>query len=109
MARINPGSPTMTKVSCQYSSVPTIVVNTLEDLKDDPHLLAVNFWETAEHPTEGTLRMTRFPVRFSESPASIRNLPPRLGEDSIDILLEAGLNRAEIDTMLAAGATLSAD
>ncbi len=91
------------------SSVPTIVVNTLEDLKDDPHLLAVNFWEFAEHPTEGTLRMTRFPVRFSESPASIRNLPPRLGEDSIEILLEAGLNQADIDAMLAAGATLSAD
>lgn len=91
------------------SSVPTIVVNTLEDLKDDPHLLAVNFWEIAEHPTEGTLRMTRFPVRFSESPASIRNLPPRLGQDSIEILLEAGLNQADIDAMLAAGATLSAD
>ena len=42
-------------------SVPTNMVNTLEDLKDDPHLKAVGFWQEVDHPTEGRLRMTRFP------------------------------------------------
>jgi crotonobetainyl-CoA:carnitine CoA-transferase CaiB-like acyl-CoA transferase len=36
-------------------------------------------------------------------------LPPRLGEHSVEILREAGLTQAEIDAMLAAGTTLSAD
>ena len=88
------------------TSVPTIVVNTLEGLKDDPHLQAVNFWDVVDHPTEGRLRMTRFPVNFSESPADVRRLPPRLGEDSLDILREAGVSQADIDAMLAAGTTL---
>jgi crotonobetainyl-CoA:carnitine CoA-transferase CaiB-like acyl-CoA transferase len=91
------------------TSVPTIVVNTLEGLKDDPHLKAVGFWNLMEHPTEGTIRMTRFPVSFSESPADIRRLPPRLGENSVEILREAGLDQADIDAMLDAGTTLSPD
>ena len=55
-------------------------VNSLEDLLTDPHLAAVDFFEDLEHPTEGRLRTTRFPVRFSRSPASIRRHAPRLGE-----------------------------
>ena len=91
------------------TSVPTIVVNTLEGLKDDPHLEAVDFWQEVEHPTEGKMRMTRFPVNFSETPAEVRALPPRLGEESIEILREAGLSQAEIDALIDAGTTLTAD
>lgn len=90
------------------SSVPTIVVNTLEGLTTDPHLTAVNFWEIHEHPTEGKLRMPRFPVGFSESPASIRSLPPHLGENSVEILREFGVSEDEIRAMLESGATREA-
>jgi len=90
------------------TSVPTIVVNTLEGLKDDPHLEAVNFWQMVEHPTEGKIRMTRFPVNFSETPAEVRSLPPRLGQDSLEILREAGLSQTDIDQMLESGTTIAA-
>ena len=89
------------------TSVPTIVVNTLEDLTRDPHLEAVGFWEEVEHPTEGRLRMTRFPYTFSETPAGVRRLQPRLGEHSIEVLQEAGYSTADIDAMLASGAAKS--
>ena len=91
------------------TSVPTNMVNTLEDLVDDPHLKAVDFWEVVDHPTEGKIRMTKFPVSFSETPADIRRLPPRLGEHSIELLKEAGLSQAEIDKMLESGATARAE
>jgi crotonobetainyl-CoA:carnitine CoA-transferase CaiB-like acyl-CoA transferase len=91
------------------TSVPTNMVNTLEDLVDDPHLKAVGFWEVVDHPTEGKIRMTKFPVSFSESPADVRRLPPRLGEHSVELLKEAGLSQAEIDKMLESGATLRAE
>jgi crotonobetainyl-CoA:carnitine CoA-transferase CaiB-like acyl-CoA transferase len=86
------------------TSVPTIVVNTLEGLTKDPHLEAVGFWQEVEHPTEGRLRMTRFPYTFSETPADVRRLQPRLGEHSVEVLREAGLAQAEIDALLATGA-----
>ena len=41
---------------------------------------------------------------YSKTPASIRRLPPRLGEHSVEILREAGLDAAEIDALLASGA-----
>jgi len=91
----------------EKSSVPTIVVNSLEDLIDDPHLKAVGFWQTVDHPTEGKLRMTRFPVTFSETPADVRRLQPRLGEHSLEILKEAGLDQAAIDALLATNATIT--
>ena len=91
------------------TSVPTNMVNTLEDLVDDPHLNAVGFWEVVDHPTEGKIRMTKFPVSFSETPTDVRHLPPRLGEHSIELLKEAGLSQAEIDAMLESGATLRAE
>ena len=84
------------------SSVPTIVVNTLDGLLEDPHLKAVDFWQEVDHPTEGRLRMTRFPYTFSETPADVRRLQPRLGEHSVEVLREAGLGQAEIDALLAA-------
>ncbi len=85
------------------------MVNTLEDLVDDPHLNAIDFWEVVDHPTEGKIRMTKFPVSFSETPAEVRRLAPRLGEHSIELLKEAGLSQAEIDAMLESGATLHAE
>ena len=91
------------------TSVPINVVNTLEELVDDPHLNAVNFWEVVDHPTEGRIRMTGFPVNFSATPADVRRLPPRLGENSIEILREANLSQAEIDAMLESGATKVAE
>jgi crotonobetainyl-CoA:carnitine CoA-transferase CaiB-like acyl-CoA transferase len=90
------------------SSVPTNMVNTLQGLKDDPHLKAVGFWQEVEHPTEGRLRMTRYPVTFSETPASVRRLQPRLGEHTLEVLREAGLADTDIQAMLGSGAAVGA-
>ena len=86
-------------------NIPGMIVNSLESLLRDPHLEATGFWQVVEHPTEGTLRMPGIPAAYGKTPATIRRLPPRLGEHSVEILREAGLTRPEIDAMLATGAT----
>ena len=65
-----------------------------EDLLEDPHLEAVDFFQMSEHPTEGTLRLMRQPVRFSATPASIYRHPPTLGEHTREVLAEFGLDQA---------------
>jgi crotonobetainyl-CoA:carnitine CoA-transferase CaiB-like acyl-CoA transferase len=90
------------------TSVPVMVVNTLDDLLADEHLQTTGFWQTVEHPTEGALRLPGVPTSFSETPGGIRRLPPRLGEHSVEILREAGFDEPAIDAMLASGATLQA-
>jgi crotonobetainyl-CoA:carnitine CoA-transferase CaiB-like acyl-CoA transferase len=90
------------------TSVPTNMVNSLEDLKTDPHLKAVGFWQEVDHPTEGRLRMTRYPVTFSKTPADVRRLPPRLGEHTTEILRETGMQQADIDALLKSKAAVQA-
>ncbi len=68
--------------------IPASRVNHIDELFDDPHLQAVNFFEEHEHPTEGTLKVARFPIKFARSPASIRRLAPNLGEHTEEVLAE---------------------
>ncbi len=82
------------------TSVPTNMVNSLEDLIEDPHLKAVGFWLDVDHPSEGKLRMTRFPVTFSKSPADVRRMPPRMGQHTTEVLAEAGMPQADINALL---------
>jgi crotonobetainyl-CoA:carnitine CoA-transferase CaiB-like acyl-CoA transferase len=89
-------------------NIPGMIVNSLESLLHDPHLEATGFWQVMEHPTEGTLRLPGIPAAYSKTPASIRRLPPRLGEHSLEILRESGLGEPEIDALLASGATRTA-
>ena len=91
------------------SKVPVNVVNSLQDLFTDPHLDAVGFWTLYEHPSEGLLKMPGFPARFSETPASIRRHPPKLGEHSVEILEEAGLDEETIQAMLESKASLQSE
>jgi crotonobetainyl-CoA:carnitine CoA-transferase CaiB-like acyl-CoA transferase len=71
--------------------IPHGPVNTLADLYQDPHLKAQGFFRTEQHPTEGTLTMPGFPVRFSGTPAGSDRLPPRQGEHTEEVLRDAGL------------------
>jgi len=85
------------------TKVPMMVVNSLDDLIEDPHLVESGFWQEFDHPTEGRVRTSSPPMNFSKTPASIRSLGPRLGENSEDVLREAGLDQTSIDSMFAAG------
>ncbi len=66
--------------------IPAGHVNAIEDLVQDEHLTAVDFFEDVEHPTEGTLKAARFPIRFTATPASTRRLAPNLGAHTKDFL-----------------------
>jgi crotonobetainyl-CoA:carnitine CoA-transferase CaiB-like acyl-CoA transferase len=57
-----------------------------------------------DHPSEGSIRLIAPPVQFEHRAASIKSLPPRLGEHSREILIEAGLSDAVVDELMAHGA-----
>ena len=66
--------------------IPACPVNSIEELFEDPHLKAVGLFEEIDHPTEGKVVVSRHPVRYSRSPASIRRLAPNLGEHTAEVL-----------------------
>ena len=86
--------------------VPAMPYNTLEDLLVDPHLQDVGLFEIKEHPTEGKIRTIRPPNEWSCGTRTDWRPAPKIGQQSVEILREAGCNEAEIEQMVATGATV---
>lgn len=84
----------------EEADIPAYPMHTLASLLEDPHLVATGFFETVEHPTEGTLRMTAIPGNWSRTPPTVRRQAPRLGENSREVLEELGLARDHIERLL---------
>ena len=93
---------------CDRVSIPAAAVLDLANLEDDPHLSQVDLVHVTDHPTEGKYRYVRDPVRYSESATGLHRHAPRLGEHSIELLLELGYNDDQISEMLTNGIVTSA-
>jgi crotonobetainyl-CoA:carnitine CoA-transferase CaiB-like acyl-CoA transferase len=70
----------------EQNRIPIMRANTLDEVLDDPHLKAVDFFPVLPHPTEGGWRATKPPIRFSKTPASIRRVPPKPGQETDEVL-----------------------
>jgi len=88
----------------EKADIPSMVVNDLDQLFDDPHLKETGFFQTREHPTEGTIRTTASPFAFSATPTDYRRHAPLLGADGREVLAEAGLSNEEIAALESSGA-----
>ncbi len=86
--------------------IPCAPMNDLDALIDDPHLAAVEFFQTRSHPTEGRIRYNGIPSRWNGAALKITRHAPRLGEHSLAVLKEAGISAEEIAALLASGATI---
>ncbi|EMT0931226.1 CoA transferase [Acinetobacter baumannii] len=64
------------------ADIPMAKVNTVESLLDDEHLKHIGFFKVYQHPTEGNIRLTDIPTKFSRTPGSIYRLPPNLNKDA---------------------------
>ena len=51
----------------------------------------------------GDYRATGIPIKLSETPGSVRSLPPRFGEHTREVLREAGLTEEEITRLIESG------
>jgi crotonobetainyl-CoA:carnitine CoA-transferase CaiB-like acyl-CoA transferase len=87
------------------ADIPVMPLNTLESLLEDDHLNATGFFQTVEHPSEGTIRSMRVPSHWSESEPDRMRPAPVLGQHSVEVLREAGYSDDAIEAMVAARVT----
>jgi crotonobetainyl-CoA:carnitine CoA-transferase CaiB-like acyl-CoA transferase len=71
-------------------------VNRYADLPHDPQVIASGMLVEQDHPRAGRFRTLDTPVRFSDTPGTLRTPAPALGEHTETILTEAGLTPGEI-------------
>jgi crotonobetainyl-CoA:carnitine CoA-transferase CaiB-like acyl-CoA transferase len=89
---------------CDRLDIPAGPVNTLEQLFEDPHLRAVGFFQTVENADNvGAALLSSPGVRFNGALPKLRPAS-RLGQDTRQVLREAGLSEDEIAALLASRA-----
>lgn len=64
------------------------MVSSVDDLPEDPQVIANNYIVDFEHPQLGPTKMVGVPVELSETPGSIRRAAPELGQDTELVLMD---------------------
>ena len=68
------------------AAIPCGPVNNMQHLFADPQVRHREMIAEVPHPTIGTLRLTGIPIKYSETPGTIRLHPPLLGEHTDEVL-----------------------
>lgn len=68
--------------------VPASLVNTYEDILTDEHVTTTKLVHDVDVPAAGRTSMVGFPVRINDHPMHSYKSPPRLGENTTEILYE---------------------
>lgn len=86
-------------------AIPCGPVNNMQSLFTDPQVLHRGMVAEVPHPTIGTLRLAGIPIKYSETPGSVRLSPPLLGENTDEILTDVlGYPPDEIEALRRQGA-----
>ena len=64
------------------------IVNSVDDLPEDPQIQANDYVVDFEHPQHGKTRVLGIPVKLGETPGSVRLAAPELGQHTEEVLLE---------------------
>ena len=84
----------------ERSGVPCGPVNTLDQVFEDPQVLARGMKQSVQHPSLGDVPTVGNPIRLKLTPVSYRTAPPLLGEQSKQVLEKiVGLSSGEIESL----------
>jgi crotonobetainyl-CoA:carnitine CoA-transferase CaiB-like acyl-CoA transferase len=93
----------------EKADIPVQKMNSLDDIVADPHLEAIGYLKSVEHPSEGPIKTLAVPSEWSDSTPEYRRHAPRLGEHTREVLGEAGLSAERIQQLIDLGAAKAAD
>jgi len=68
------------------AGIPCAPVNTIDRVFNEPQVRHRGMLLEIEHPTAGKVRMAGMPLKFSNTPASVRLPPPLLGQHTEEVL-----------------------
>ena len=78
-------------------------VNTFAEAFTDPHILQRQMMVEVNHPQLGKVKQVGIVPKLSETPGSIRTLPPQRGEHTDEILVTLGYTSEQVKELRKAG------
>jgi formyl-CoA transferase len=87
----------------EKAGVPCAPIQNYEQVFNDEHLLAREYFWDGPHPTLGSVRQLGSPMRFSKTPTRREKAGPLFGEDTEPVLRELGYSEADVDRLVEAG------
>jgi crotonobetainyl-CoA:carnitine CoA-transferase CaiB-like acyl-CoA transferase len=88
------------------AGVPAGPIQSIAQMAGDAQTLAREMVVDLEHPVAGATKALGVPIKFSETPGSIRRPAPTLGQHTAEVLREHGFDAAEIQTLASEGAVM---
>ncbi|MFC5587716.1 CaiB/BaiF CoA transferase family protein [Sporosarcina soli] len=79
--------------------VPCGPIHTIDQVVNHPQVKAREMILEVEHPTVPNLKIPGFPVKLSDTPASLQKYPPLLGEHTEEILDQLGFSPEQIEEL----------
>ena len=93
----------------EAAGVPAGPVYDVLQMQADPQARAREMVTMVEHVREGEVETIGLPIKFSDTPGSVRSGAPVYGQHSREVLKEAGFGEAELEALLAEGAVIADD
>ena len=87
----------------EEGGVPAGPVASIGEMLEFPQTLARDMVVEVEHSKLGPVRTIGFPVKFSETPVSVEQGAPLLGEHTREVLVELGYSEGEIEELVGRG------
>ena len=88
----------------EHSGIPFGPVNNISSTFDHPQVKHRKMIQTVDHPTAGPINLVGLPVKYSETPGSIRLPPPTLGQHTTEVLQElCGYDSKTIEGLIQEG------
>jgi len=87
----------------EEAGVPCGVLNRIDQVVADEQVAARDFVVDLPHTTLGSVRVTGSPMRLSRTPVRLERAGPLLGEHTLEVLSELGLDEAAVAELERAG------
>jgi CoA:oxalate CoA-transferase len=89
----------------QQHGIPVGAINSIDKVVEHPQVKARNMLVECEHPVAGKIKIVGVPVRLSETPGSVREPAPLLGQHTDQVLRDyLGMSQADIAALRQTGA-----
>jgi len=95
-------------LNLEASGVPVGPINKIGEMLVDPQVLAREMVVEVNHPKAGRTKALGLPIKFSDSPGSVRSAAPLLGQHTRVVLMSLGYSDQEIKALEKSGAVACA-